>query len=49
MAEEAVLLLRTFYEQGNPNGKVLFTIFLADILNNTATKLGYKVNNNDLP
>lgn len=27
MASEAVLLLRTFYEQGNPNGKFLFTIF----------------------
>lgn len=39
MAEEAVLLLRTFYEQGNPNGKVLVTVYFADILNNTATTL----------
>lgn len=26
MASEAVHLLRTFYEQGNPNGKLLLTI-----------------------
>jgi hypothetical protein len=29
MATEAVLLLRTFYEQGNPNGKIIFTILLS--------------------